>query len=409
MHLSVEAEEFSFGTRHWLRVRRSVKPDLDIFFDFLGEHDIDLPHFMDGHVQAIIHRAMRSGESVFVHGAMSRAAVHNLGEYQDAMHAYHPLHYRRVEIRPDAVVDPASSGAPPRAITLFSGGVDGSFGLIRHRRVIQDESALPIEAALIIHHLQLDDVESFERLVKRVRPFCDGVGVALHVARTNLRKVVKEDYLHTYGAQLSSALQNFANRYNYGVIGSSEPYIALILPFGSSPVTDHLMSGGAMRIIHDGAGFTRTEKVAVLAQYPEAMKGLHVCLKHAYENCGECMKCVRTRMNFLAVGVSEVEFLPGPFDLNLIDELKLTPDHVASELRTLLDYARRNGVRGEWTDRLQQRLDRGGSQRGTSQSPRRKLKGLLRRLRLLGPRGNIGTANPTPPDGATASYKPEET
>lgn len=48
------------------------------------------------------------------------------------------------------------------------------------------------------------------------------------------------------------------------------------------------------------------------------------------------MKCVRTRMNFLAVGVHHVEAFPDTFRLELIDGIKLKPAHVASELRTIL-------------------------------------------------------------------------
>ena len=53
-----------------------------------------------------------------------------------------------------------------------------------------------------------------------------------------------------------------ADEFQYGLIGSSEPYDALVIPWGSSPITDYLLSGDRLSIVHDGAGFSRTDKVA---------------------------------------------------------------------------------------------------------------------------------------------------
>ena len=384
MRLVLETENREFGSRHWLRVRKSRRSNLDIFFDFIGENDVSLPAVLDGHVQGVIHRAMSSGEDIIVPGPVSRKFLHNISEYQDAMVAYFPAIYQRIEIVADEILDLPGSGQRPRGIAAFSGGVDGSFSFLRHRKKLQGEVALPLDAALLIHHRKLDDEEFFSSLARRIKPFVDYVDVKLHLARTNLREVIGHDYLHTYGAQLGSALHNYSDRYDYGVIGSSEPYVALILPFGSSPVTDHLMSGGAMKVIHDGAGFTRTEKVELVAKHPVALKTLHVCLavREGAENCGRCMKCVRTRLNFLAVGVPEVPALP-EFQLSLIDRLRFPQAHVLSELQTILDYARSRCVSGEWVDRLQARIDQETGHKHPSRKVRaRKVRDEGRRRRL---------------------------
>ncbi len=51
-----------------------------------------------------------------------------------------------------------------------------------------------------------------------------------------------------------------------------------------------------MRLVHDGAGYSRTEKVGFVAQHPVATKALKVCWqgKERGRNCGVCEKCVRT-------------------------------------------------------------------------------------------------------------------
>ncbi len=45
----------------------------------------------------------------------------------------------------------------------------------------------------------------------------------------------------------------FQKAYRAGIIGSSNPYNALILPCGSNPITDTMLSGNNFEIIHDGA------------------------------------------------------------------------------------------------------------------------------------------------------------
>src|SRR5699024_10818106 len=130
----------------------------------------------------------------------------------------------------------------------------------------------------------------------------------------------------------------------------SEPYDALVLPWGSNPVTDHLLSGQQMRIVHDGAGFSRTEKLAVLAGIPGSMSDLRVCWAGPDKdrNCGVCEKCVRTKLNLLAVGVEDADCFPQPLQMSDIDQMSIMNPAQLAEIESVLEYADRNGVQGEW-------------------------------------------------------------
>ena len=61
----------------------------------------------------------------------------------------------------------------------------------------------------------------------------------------------------------------FQGIYRAGLFASSEPYQALVSPWGAHPLTDRLLSSNSFEIIHDGADFTRTQKTAQLCEWPE--------------------------------------------------------------------------------------------------------------------------------------------
>jgi hypothetical protein len=67
-----------------------------------------------------------------------------------------------------------------------------------------------------------------------------------------------------------------------------------------------------MEVRHDGAGRSRTEKVAYLATWEQGMPLLRVCWEGRVPdgNCGRCEKCVRTRLNFHIAGVESPACLP---------------------------------------------------------------------------------------------------
>jgi hypothetical protein len=156
-------------------------------------------------------------------------------------------------------------------------------------------------------------------------------------------------------AQLACCLHNYSHDFYYALVGSSEPYDGLVLPWGSNPATDHLLSGGTMRLVHDGAGFSRTEKVAYIANDRTASRVLKVCWegKEAHKNCGVCDKCVRTQANFLAVGVARPACFDAPLDPRLISTIPLNGAVQRAEVESIIAYAKAKGMKGEWLEELQ--------------------------------------------------------
>ena len=219
-----------------------------------------------------------------------------------------------------------------------------------------DERAVAMLASSFDVHY--DDVGAFDRLCRRTRPILEDCGLSSTVVRTSLRKVIPHNWEHCHAACLAGILQQFAGRFGFGMIGSGKPYNKLILPMGNTPATDYLLSGDGMEIVHEGAGYSRTEKVAHIASYSVVTDRVKVCWEgpQADRNCGHCEKCVRTRLNFLAAGVENPKCFDTPFDLSMIDVVTPRNSRQLDELRAILGHVETHRITGEWVQRLRHRL-----------------------------------------------------
>ena len=335
-----------------------------IDFDLIGAGNTPRPKVLDCALMAVLPLAMSTGQPLRVKGPISRRTLHDLAEFQTIMVSLHPRRCRPIEIYADEVVDDLSCAIANTGISLFSGGVDSTFTLLRHQADAGGVGVLPVKDVVFLHHMGLDN-EHVARRLDRFAPLLDGLQVEISVQKTNLAKVLHAlgvKYILTYGAQLSASLQQYSHAFNVGLLGSSSPTRSPIIPDdlnGSLPATDWLFSTPQMQIFHDGSGFSRSEKIELIARHPVARQTLHVCLKHPFENCGICRKCVRTYLNFAVCGIDRPECMPGALDLSLLDEMELDP-YELQELKLIIDMAAAKDVRGPWRDRVERRLRAGG-------------------------------------------------
>ncbi|HVJ32049.1 MAG TPA: hypothetical protein VND94_02945 [Terriglobia bacterium] len=337
--------------------------DLAIFFDLLDERNLPIPRALDGFVFGIVFYAMRLGQDIRVHGAMSAAALRNLREFQEAWVRWKPSRYNKVEIIPDTVLGDAVFTRKDEAIAAFSGGVDSIFTLLRHATGTLGLGSYPLKHSVLMVHgfdVPLSELKQFDALRERTEPFLRELKVTAKTIRTNLKELALQSWEDSFSSQLACCLHNYAHDFGYALIGSSEPYDALVLPWGSNPATDYLLSGSALRIVHDGAGYSRTQKVETLAQNPLASAAVKVCWegKETHRNCGICEKCVRTRLNYLAVGIADPACFDTPFDLATVKAINLRNDAQCAELISIATYAKAKGIEAPWLKALEARIRR---------------------------------------------------
>ncbi|HEY7896978.1 MAG TPA: hypothetical protein VIC03_01055 [Gemmatimonadaceae bacterium] len=367
MHLHVTQERSGEGTRRTLHLEGLHDPQrraISAFFDMVGEFDLRPPELLDGFMFGIIMYAMRLGQNIRVHGTLSRQAIRNCYELQDAWALWNPGMYHKIHIEPDASVSVAQTSGEEEAIAAYSGGVDSTFTLLRHAAGRLGLASYPLKRTVLLVHgfdVPLAKPEDLEALRQRFAPLLDELGLEARILRTNLKELDLQRWQDSFMTQLACCLHNYSHEFGYGLVASSKAYDSLLLPVGSSPATDHLLSGATLSIVHDGAGYSRTEKVEEIARNATATRVTKVCWEgsETYRNCGVCDKCVRTLLNFRAVGVSNPACFEGQRDLQqLIANVGMTSYSMCMELESIIAYAHTHAVTDPWVAALERRVAR---------------------------------------------------
>jgi hypothetical protein len=332
-----------------------------LFYEF--ERDFAPPPIdnFDGILCAVVLHAMAQGRDIRLHGPATNTILLNLDEFQLAWSRWLPDLYHPVAIEADSVID-TPSPKKPRSIAAFSGGVDSSFTLLRNSAQ-SSEPRYAVDSVLLVHgfDISLSNLSALRELIDRTRAIREVAGAHLRVIRTNSKELRLQNWYHSSATELAACMHLLSAEFSNALIGSSTLYDAFVPRCGSNPITDHLLSGGTLKIVHDGAAFSRTEKVAFLSGCPAAVQSLKVCWQgeHQGRNCGTCEKCVRTLLNLLAAGISNPPCFDAPLDLRRIPHIPARSDRQLAELRSILDYAERRNIDAEWLCMLRNRVGRG--------------------------------------------------
>jgi len=265
--------------------------------------------------------------------------------------------------RPPTIETPARGRsrnliAPRRAVSCLSGGVDGLHTLLHNRRLYREGDPAYIRDVLFIHGFDIGkrprdpENERFRTALRRLEPVAAEAGVRLIPCRTNLRHLPSKPDFWTYrqnGAALAALGHAAILGPAFFFIGASH-HVANPVPMGSHPAVDGLFSSQRVTVVHDGGRFSRLEKVRDLATWPTALAALRVCPTRLEDgaNCGRCEKCLRTRLELLAVGIDETSaFGPSLTPTELWNEAvpePAGPGHRAIMYEDLLPPLRARGL-----------------------------------------------------------------
>jgi hypothetical protein len=361
LHLELTTRKTGdFVYRSALLSKGSAFTATKLTYRIAGECVPERPRAMDGFAFAVILNAMKQGKPLHVHGPMTRTAMYNLEELQQAWSLWRPDLYKHIDISVDTIIDKP----PPvgnRAILAFSGGLDSTFSALRHRLKLAGSGSYDVRSVLMVQGFDIgrDNDDFFKKAVERAQKFLDVLSLDMRLIATNSLNPLFQDWEDSHGAELACCLHQYSDEFAYGLIGSTKPYNGLVLPYGSNPATDHLLSGSGFSIVHEGSGFSRTAKAALVAKYDFAMSQLRVCYqgKLQYRNCGKCEKCMRTYLNFLAVGVERplcFDVLP---DLAEVARIKTHSLAQLAELISIVEFAKRRNITAQWLEDLQRSID----------------------------------------------------
>lgn len=309
----------------------------------------------DPFVLGALFRAMRASSDLVVHGRVSPSLLRNLEEFQALWACWQPSRYSCVEITADIEEEAPARAGEERALAAFSGGVDSCFTIWRHKNDACGRLRRDITAGVMVHgfDIPLDKPQVFSRAVERSSAILESVDIELIAMASNYRSL--GDYWgDAHGAAVASCLMMLQGGYTAGLVGSTWTYDSS-LPWGSSPVGDWMLSNRGFECVHDGAAFSRADKIEAISAWPEVMENLRVCWagEEVDRNCCRCEKCIRTILNFRVLGYD----LPACFDHDVTDQqiLDLSGLQVTAigELQRVLDLARARGIHDSWVTALE--------------------------------------------------------
>jgi len=247
--------------------------------------------------------AMLKGEPVQVAPGfpISTEFLENITELQRIFHCWNRL-LKIVEVQCDTA--PAQPGNE-HVGCFYSGGVDSSHTLIRNLQTITD-------MVLINGFDFMIEPEMFDRITARNATIA-------HQLNKNLLPVKTNFYLFEQANRLQrtlshgSCLASVALALGFGTfyVPSSHTYTYdELYPHGSHPLTDRLWSNGTTEIIHYGSGWHRSKKLEEITSFPAILENLVVCWINPDQNCGKCVKCLRTMTSLRLLGVSSPTLPP---------------------------------------------------------------------------------------------------
>lgn len=365
------AEVNEDGQRRSCLVRETLASgevvEADLWFIYPKNVPMPKDNNCDSYLLGTLLLAMKLKTDISVHGSVSKELLVNLTELQAVWNKWCPETYSLIDIQVDDIRD--DDVQADGAIVAFSGGVDAQFTAYRHATDQAGYCTQKISAGVLIHGFDIPfaDAEGFAGAAKKAANALDDLGLPLLVVKTNLSRVWGKEnksrsvnWEHQCGMAVAATLTGLSNVAGTGLIGSGEPYDALVAPWGSHPITDPLCSSGSFNIIHDGAGFNRSEKTKVLAKWSAGMKNLRVCwvgdLKDS--NCGICEKCVRTRLNFLLADAANPGCFSDPINKKMFENISLNSEAARTEWQLIRNEIKSTGKAVKWLPEVEKALKR---------------------------------------------------
>ena len=244
---------------------------------------------------------------------------------------------------------PAADTKGPGTAAYFSRGVDSMY-----------EAALATQARPPLTHLVfLDGIEPRHSPsvaaaeVGQATAAAELLGLPLSVVRTDAHALTghARDWADIHGCVLAALATTLGGEIGEVVIPSTDSYATLV-PYGSHPLLDPLLSTTSLTVRHGDIGAGRATKVAAIAaQRPDLLPFLKVCYEEdRVDNCGRCGKCIITMAALMGCdALGEATGFPDAIPLDELRAMRPAPlqsrQHWIDVVRLLDDTGRAPEVR----------------------------------------------------------------
>ena len=264
-------------------------------------------------------------------GPVDATLLHNAHALMDIWCGWAPTR-RPVGIRAESAVNPGRPAEQGRRTGLFfTAGVDSYFSLLHHDETVAasaDSRRAPIADLIYVwgFDIPLAHAEEFERKRAALGRIAESHGKSLVTLATNLRETgVRQHWGKVmHGPALGGVALLLGNRLSDVLLSSWYLRSDRVSPWGSTAITDPLLSTARTRTHPYGMDHDRFEKIQFISRSQQALDALHVCWRGGTSrNCGSCEKCLRTMLALEIIGVRHRAgaFPPGPLDVGRLREV----------------------------------------------------------------------------------------
>jgi len=332
--------------------------DERFWFDVREEHAEELSDSGNPWLATLLPLAVCTHEPLEITVPVDRLMYENIRELTYVWRSWYP-ELPLVEIKAE-VADDVPEPERPKTGQFFTGGVDSLFTALRHTRSYTPDAPFEIDDLISIcgYDIPLRNAGNYAGRHARLQRFAAEMGKGLIDIYTNAREAVIARIRQvgrvdgsmwariSHACGLAGLAHVLEKRFRKVVISSSYTYSDFSsVPYGTSPLTDHLGSSRNLNIFHYGSGFTRAEKVFFIAPSDVALETLQVCFHNQDEkNCGWCLKCLQTMIPLeIAGALGRAKTFPDDtLDLDRVGRI-LTEDIELPFIRELCDLAREKG------------------------------------------------------------------
>lgn len=279
------------------------------------------PPSLDFAAIALTHYASALDSNLHIEGRMSQSQARNLERFADIWSVWCPKLYRKIDVTADSWTQTPARAPGDRAVMAFSGGVDATFSLIAHNSGMLSAAMPKVGLGVLVSGADLDTFErdGHSEAYRKVSETLESFGARAAFVSTNWKTDFCPDWGYGHTSMIAGILNTFSPDYETGIIASDADYLEELSvgPYGNHMATNHLLGSSDFSIIQGGGAYRRSERVQAICKHDVALKNLWVCyaLKEKGRNCGQCKKCIYTRMAIRAYA-SEPPML---FDAELTD------------------------------------------------------------------------------------------
>lgn len=269
--------------------------------------------------------AMRCNADITIQGAGSQSTAKNAQRISQIWETWMPSRFNSVQVSFTQNCDEAEKKLATNSLCFYSGGVDSTYSIIKRHQRGQSQSLLTVHGM----DYRYDDEKKFLELIEKTKCFSDKYGNERLFVKTNAYSVYNKYKVNTPTSHISHIFALAGSAFTFSEHFEDVTIAAdyrldqqfSVHPWGSNSATNHLFNDGATFLQTDGDDVTRSDKMPLLLASQEALSALSFCVNYNSRpnNCGNCSKCMRTKLMFLAATGS----VPGIFHSSEIDSNSL--------------------------------------------------------------------------------------